>query len=138
MKRKICATLGYLALCILLLGTMIAAGNTDFYYQLPIISRDVTVVNFQTKTTNTNGSYITMNTAVSDRDSVEVWTDIRFQNSGSTVQYSPRITISTRNSNPVWIGAFVEYTGRSGDEVRLRMRDYVWGSDYVAGNWDYR
>lgn len=73
-----------------------------------------------------------------EQDEVEVWTDIKFLNGGAVVQYSPRRTISTRSSSNVWLGAYVQYSGKINDQVRLRMRSDKWDGDNVVGNWDYR
>ena len=138
MKKKVLALFACAVLSAFMIGGVVLAGNVDFSYKTPWWSNDGTAVDFQTKTTNSNGSYIKLNTAVAAEDQIEVWTDIKFKNGDALVQYSPRKVISTRSATNVWLGAYVQYTGVSGDQVRLRMRSDKWNGDHIVGNWDYK
>lgn len=118
--------------------SIVMAGTIDFSVRLPGLNRHITVVDYKVKETDTNGSYVKLNKAATGNDKVAVWTDLRFKNSGATVQYSPTIDISTRDGKNNWLGAFVEFSGKKGDSIRLRMHSYTWNGDDVVGTWDYK
>jgi len=137
MKKKILSVLVTIGIILVVSVNCVYAGSTDFTKSLPL-QTDTTVVDYKTKTTNTVGSWITLNTAVSGYNTVTVWTDVQWANGGTVDQFSPRTSISTRSSTPVWLGAYSQYSGvTAGDKVRLRAVAANWGGDTITGNWNY-
>jgi len=137
MRKKVLSILVTIGIILVVSVNCVYAGSTDFTKSLPL-QADTTVVDYKTKTTNTAGSAIVLNTAVSGYNTVTVWTDVQWANGGTVDQFSPRKSISTRSSSSVWLGAYTQYSGvTAGDKVRLRAVAADWGGDTITGNWNY-
>jgi len=137
MKKKVLSVLLTIGIILAVSINCVYAGSVDFSKYLPL-QTDTTVVDYTTKTANTAGSGIVLNTAVSGYNTVTVWTDVKWANGGAEDQLSPRVSISTRSSSSVWLGAFSQYSGiSSGDKVRLRAAAGGWSGDTITGTWNY-
>ncbi|WFF73040.1 hypothetical protein [Proteiniclasticum sp. QWL-01] len=114
------------------------SGSIDFNSGLPWWSNWGTVVDWKSKDTTTNGSYLTFNTATSSSDLLSIKTNILFKNSGQTVQFSPSVNLSTNTSTAHWLGAFTELDAVVGDKVQLQIKSPIWNGERTAGTWNYR
>ena len=117
------------------------AGIVFFNVQLPVFGVNATIVDWQTKSNSINGSYLGTEDEpfyLSNLSSVWIWTDLKFSNSGNTVQFSPKIKVydSTHNN---WLGAFVEFNASAGDQIRLRTNHGLPISPYTfaRAEWNY-
>lgn len=141
MKKKILKSLMLVFVVVTFIGVgSVFAGTTDFYTDLPPLGMHISAVDYKYKTTDVDGSILTLNSATSSSDKVTVWTDIKFRNGGAKVQFSPSVEISTKKGSGYshWLGSYVQYSGSIGDQVRLRMQSSSWTGDSISGNWDYK
>jgi hypothetical protein len=136
LKKKVLSVLVTIGIILAVSVTCVYAGNIDFHKHLPL-QIDTTVVDYKTKTTNQRGSWIELNTAVSGYNTVTVWTDVKWANTGTVVKFTPRTTISTSSSSSVWLGGYTQYIPIVGDKMRLRAQAGGWAGDEITGNWDY-
>lgn len=141
MKKKVLKSLMLVFVIAAFIGVgSVFAGRTDFNASLPSFGMHSTVVDYKYKTTDVDGSILTLNSATSDSDTVTVWTDIKFRNGGAEIQFSPFVEISTRRGSGYshWLGSYVQYSGSRGDQIKLRMKAGSWAGDNVSGSWDYK
>lgn len=126
---------------IVLMAPAVFAGTAFFNVQLPVLGVNGTLVSWKTKTNTTNGSVLGTSNEhfyLSNLYSCWIWTDLKFENSGNTVQFSPKIRVYD-DTYDNWLGAYIEIDAVAGDQIRLRANHGLPISpySYVRADWIY-